>query len=131
MFVSVVTNALDRHKLWRMSAIHQRLQKKLCPRRLIFVLVRAVAQLAHCILWMILFNFLVALPNISHHDAIMNDGYVWLNYFLCHSDTNPHPWVLKIIFSSLMTMTMNLKIVLDFWNVSFWELNYLLKISGD
>ena len=83
MFVSVVTNALDRHKPWRMSAIHQRLQKKLCPRRLIFVLVRAVAQLAHCILWMILFNFLVALPNISHHDAIMNDGYVWWNYFLC------------------------------------------------
>ena len=128
MFVSVVTNALDRHKLWRMSAIHQRLQIKRCPRRLIFVLVRAVA---HCILWMILFNFLVALPNISHHDAIMNDGYVWLNYFLCHCDTNPHPWVLKIFFSSLMTMTMNLKIVLDFWNVSSWELNYLLKISGE
>ena len=36
MFVSVVTNALDRHKLWRMSAIHQRLQIKLCPRRFIF-----------------------------------------------------------------------------------------------
>ena len=80
LFVSVVTNALDRQWLWRMSAIHQRLQIKRCPRRLIFVLVRAVA---HCILWMILFNFLVALPNISHHDAIMNDGYVWWNYFLC------------------------------------------------
>ena len=36
MFVSVVTNALDRHRLWKMSAIHQRLQIKLCPRRFIF-----------------------------------------------------------------------------------------------
>ena len=94
MLVSVVTNALDQHRLWRMSAIHQRLQIKLCPRRLVFVWARGAA---YCILWMILFNFLVDtpkyIPSRCHHD-----GYVWWNYFLYHCDTNPHQWVLKIIF---------------------------------